>query len=102
VPLHHFIGGDATSGKGTRYLVPNGENAVFVIYCRKCHRGLCSDIEIGTADNGKGKKHNVIFVEPCQCLTEVIPYPEKYQEAARDPREHVGGRLGDEAREGAP
>lgn len=86
MPLHRFLGNklaDGTDG-GTPKLEGVG---CFVIYCRKCHYGLCRDIELGTSVKG-GKIHNVIFVDPCpNCETgEVIPYPPQYLEALRDPR----------------
>ena len=90
--LHFFLGQKNAKGNiGSRKLGVDGTGDGFVIYCRRCHYGLCEHIEIGTCEGGH---RNVIFVEPCPRCSgvedpEIVPYPEKYQEAAIDPRNAV-------------
>jgi hypothetical protein len=68
---------------------PGPGTTTFVIYCGRCHRGLCNNLEIGTADY-RTHVRNVVAVYPCQtCLAaaregkepEIWPYPEKYKPA---------------------
>lgn len=92
MPLHFFLGQkDKRGNSGSRKLGIDGTGDGFVIYCRRCHYGLCAHIEIGTCTGGH---LNVIFVDPCPVCSGVadpvvIPYPEKYREAARDPRDAI-------------
>lgn len=70
--LYYRRGGvDRDGEKKTPFvLTPSGEKARFVAYCRKCQRGLCRDIEIGSVRRSDGKLHNVIAIEPCKCETQ--------------------------------
>jgi hypothetical protein len=54
-----------------------GEKTHFVIYCRRCHLGLCRDVEVGTVANIEGVIHNVVAVQPHVCGA-TIDWPESY------------------------
>jgi len=102
MPLHFFIGQKNIKGKtGHRWLDPENAATGFVIYCRKCHYGLCDHTEIG--QSAEYPSWHVVLVNPCpRCEkatlegveAEVIPYPTKYLEATVDPREDKGEASG--------
>ncbi len=94
MPLRLFLGNVHENGERGDMSIGNEK---FVIYCRRCHYGLCQHIEIGSGEKF-GAPWNVILVDPCpQCEearlkgveVEVLDYPPKYHEIIRDPRNAV-------------
>lgn len=80
---HYILGGTDTAGQSiTPYILSERARTHFVIYCRRCHAGLCAKLEIGSVDIN-GKLHNVILVNPCGCDAEtaVSELPDKYRSA---------------------
>ena len=82
MPLHYFVGGVEKDGReSTPYITDrNGLPAFFIIYCRRCHRGLCTQVEAGG---------HFIAVDPCDCDADASPteYPNKAAENLLDDRE---------------
>jgi hypothetical protein len=87
--LYYCMGGNDTDGaKRTPFVFDrSGQKVRFVAFCRRCHRGLCRQIEIGPDDSAGEKSHNVVFVEPCSCTPDTVPVPyaDRYLLASREP-----------------
>ena len=73
---YYRMGGTEENGSKRTPFVLNedGEKTHFVVYCRKCHVGLCRSVEIGQSIR---ERHNVMAIEPHVC-GETIDWPEAY------------------------
>ena len=79
MPRYYRMGGTEENGaKKTPFVLnQDGEKTKFVVFCRKCHIGLCRGIEIGNYVSAEGKLENVMAVEPHVC-GETLDWPERY------------------------